>query len=171
MLPLIVCIVISQDVLESIYESICRVYEDLLLSGSISPHPPTSDQFIDDENFDLSLVVLLEKEILPFLGSLSIPEQYCDRAIRILVKLSKYDFQDAPVALSFKQAIVERSGSRIVMSPETSILPGSPKSPSMAFIGPDQSSPQREKVANACIETLFRISSLKSGGTLSPLYS
>jgi hypothetical protein len=152
--------------LTGIYASIVDIIDAFLLCGSHCPLPTTSDQFLEDEGFDLSVQSFVEKKVLVFFGQPHIPELFSKRLVHILIRLSGYDFNSSPPHLNFKK-VAETAGStvKLAFNNQDGINAGSTASPLSAagsatfLVGPDVSSPQREKAANASLELLFRICS------------
>ena len=138
------------------------IIEVNLLCGSISPYPTTSDQFLDDEKFQLSVLQFVEKVLISFFGKEPVPDLFSKRLVHILIKLSGYDFNAPPPILQLTKA-----NDRIPFNAKLEVS-GS----SQLLVGPDVLSPQMEKAANTSLEILFRICSVdESGKNLFKTYS
>ncbi|KAJ3303338.1 hypothetical protein HDV03_003987 [Kappamyces sp. JEL0829] len=165
---------LQEPVLAAVYDSLLFPFERLLLSSSASPHSTMSDQFLDDEKFELTALHMFHTQVLPLFGRQETDDSLLCRAITLLVRVCSYDVlpDRTPLRLpatSKNSAIMaapkaaETPIATPVMSPLLSPLTLQ-QDPEIISIGPDMSSPQRERIGYYCYDTLFKLCSATSQG-------
>ncbi len=163
---------IDHEKAAAIFNSILSSFEAFLLANSPS-HSVTSEQLIDDEFFEISAIEFINSKIMKILGKGALPIGITQNAIQLLIKICGNEFLPLKRTLTFvSQSVKSNNALNTVPSPTVLKSPlTTPQKVNIADldlidIGPNQISPQRERIGIYCLESLFKLCSVQNQGML-----